>query len=222
MRPLNNKLTDGIDKPKRLREVPKYVSKKISGFFSRLFYIFGLVWKSAPFIFILMVGLCILDGVLPVIGAYISRDLLNRIADLIMAKSAGTISSDAYEAMKPLIFVFVLNMVYMFMKRLLSKISTMVTGIAGELVVNHIKVNIITKAKALDTRSFDNPVFYEKLENANREANMRPISILNATFSLISAMISAISFVVVTVNYINDSSGKSRAQDHKRSICAKI
>ena len=56
---------------------------------------------------------------------------------------------------------------------------------------------IIGKAKSLDTRSFDDPEFYERLENANREANMRPISILNATFSLISAAISAVSFVVV-------------------------
>ena len=198
MRPLNtHKQTDGIAKPKKLRDVPSYAVKKVKGFFSRLFYIFGLVWHAAPMVLITMIALCVLDGVLPVIGAYISSDLLNNIADLIVAKGSGTISQDAYEAMRPLIFLFVMNMVYMFMKRLLTKISTMVTGIAGELVVNHIKLNIINKAKTLDTRSFDDPVFYEKLENANREANMRPISILNATFSLVSAVISAISFVVV-------------------------
>jgi ABC-type multidrug transport system fused ATPase/permease subunit len=88
----------------------------------------------------------------------------------------------------------------MFLKKLLDKVSSMVTGIAGELVVNHIKLTLIGKAKTLDTRSFDNPEFYEKLENANREANMRPIGILNSTFSLISAIISAVSFVVVLAN----------------------
>ena len=191
------KITDGLDKPKRLKEVPSYVVKKINGFFSRLFYIFALVWQSAPMVLVAMIALCLLDGVLPVVGAYITSDLLNGISELITANNAGIISGDAFSAMRPLIFLFVLNLIYLFMKRVITRISTMVTGIAGELVVNHIKLAIMTKARTLDTASFDNPVFYEKLENANREANMRPIGILNATFSLISALISSVSFVAV-------------------------
>ena len=174
--------------------------EKIHGFFSRLFYIFSLVWQSAPLILIAMVILCAVEGLLPVFGAYISSHLLNGIQDLIEKRAIGIIPSDAFEAMRPLVFLFILNLVYLFLKKVLSKISQMVTGIAGELVVNHIKLMIIGKAKTLDARSFDDPEFYERLENANREANMRPISILNSTFSLISAAISAVSFIVVLAN----------------------
>ena len=73
----------------------------------------------------------------------------------------------------------------------------MVKNIAGERVSNHIKLKIINKAKTVDMRSFDRPEFYEKLENANREAGMRPLHILNATFSVISTAISAVSFIAV-------------------------
>ena len=200
MPPKRPTLSDGIEKPGKLSELPSYICKKVKGFFSRLFYIFSLVWQSSPLILIAMVILCILDGVLPVFGAYISSYLLNEIADLITEKNLGIISSDVFVAMRPLVFLFTLNLVYLFLKKLFSKISSMVTGIAGELVVNHIKLLLIGKAKTLDTRSFDDPEFYERLENANRVANMRPISILNATFSLISAVISAFSFVVVLTN----------------------
>ncbi len=199
----NRPMSDGIEKPERIRDYPKYALKKVKGFFSRLFYIFSLVWQSAPGVLIAMVALCILDGTLPVFGAYVSSDLLNEIAKLISDRSSGVISSDVVLALRPLIFLFSMNLVYLFLKRAIAKVSTMVTGIAGELVVNHIKLTLINKAKILDTRSFDDPIFYERLENANREANMRPISILNATFSLISAVISACSFVVVlsTLSY---------------------
>ena len=197
MPPKRPTFNDGIEKPQKLGEIPSYLIRKAKGFFSRLFYIFTLVWQSAPLVLITMMVLCALDGVLPVFGAYISSYLLNEIADLITDKNLGLITESALEAMRPLIFLFVLNLVYLFMKKVLNKVSTMVTGIAGELVVNHIKLILIGKAKTLDTRSFDDPQFYEKLENANREANMRPISILNATFSLISAIISAVSFVLV-------------------------
>lgn len=37
-------------------------------------------------------------------------------------------------------------------------------------MVNHIKLKIMNKTKDVDLASFDMPGFYEKLENANREA----------------------------------------------------
>jgi len=190
-------MTDGLQKPKSLKEVPSYIGKRIKGFTSRLFYIVKLVWESAPFMLIFMAVLCLLDGVLPVIGAYISRDLLNQIALLIEQNANGELPTEVFEALSPLIFLFSLNLFYLFFKKVLSRLNSMVTGISGELVVNHIKLKIINKAKEVDLRSFDRPEFYEKLENANREAGMRPIGILNATFNVISAIISAVSFVVV-------------------------
>ncbi len=188
---------DGIPKPKSIKEVPGYVMKRVKGFLSRLFYIITLVWQASPFMLISMSLLCIFDGLLPVFGAYISKDLLNEIARLITERDVGSLSSEAFTALKPLIFLFVMNLVYLFLKRVLNKFNGMVTGISGELVVNHIKMMIIEKSKKLDMCSFDRPEFYEKLENANREAGMRPIGILTATYNVISAVISAVSFVVV-------------------------
>ena len=190
-------LSDGIEKPKSIRQIPGYILKKINGFTSRLFYIVRLVWESAPIMLILMALLCLLDGVLPVVGAYISKDLLNEIAELIGDRADGIIGDDAMKTLSPLIFLFTLNVIYLFLKKALGRINTVVTGISGELVVNHIKLMIINKAKEVDLSSFDRPEFYEKLENANREAGMRPIGILTATFNVISALISSVSFIVV-------------------------
>ncbi len=190
-------LFDGIEKPKRLRDYPRYFWKKISGFFSRLIYIFDLVWQSCPMMLFLMLLFCLLDGVLPVVGAYISSELINEIALLIGKNTDGTLSSVVSEALSPLFLLFAVNLLYLFVKRIISKLTTMVTGISGELVINHIKLMIMTKAESSDMRSFDDPVFFEKIDNATREANMRPISILNATFRLFSSLISAASFVVV-------------------------
>ena len=195
LRPM--KLSDGIEKPRSLREIPGYIMKKIKGFTSRLFYIIKLVWQSAPLMLIAMTVLCLLDGVLPVVGAYISKDLLNEISFLITEKAGGSLLEDVTETLSPLIFLFILNIIYLFLRRALGRVNTVVTGISGELVVNHIKMMIINKSKDVDLSSFDRPEFYEKLENANREAGMRPIGILSATFSVISALISSISFIVV-------------------------
>ncbi len=180
----------------RLRDVPRAVVKTVGSFLSRLFYIYSLVWKAAPFMLVILVGLCVLNGLLPVFGAYISSFILNGIADSIGAAPGGNFEQ-VINVLRPLIWLFVMYLVYLFLSKLLSRINTMVTGIAGELVVNQIKLMIIGKAKEVDLSSYDDPEFYEKLENANREAGVRPIHIINASFNVISAVISAISFVVV-------------------------
>ena len=179
--------------------MPRFLFGIVKGFLTRWFYIFSLVWKAAPALLVAMVLLCLLDGVLPVFGAYISRDLLNEIALLIEQRGAGIITEASFEVMRPLLFLFIMNLVYLFGRKVLSKLGSMTTSIAGELVVNHIKLMIIGKAKEVDLSSYDDPEFYEKLENANREAGMRPISILTATFNVISAVISAVSFVAVLI-----------------------
>ena len=75
MPPRMKKLDDGIARPKKITEYPEYYLAKARGFFFRLFYIIGLVWTAAPAMLICMALLCLLDGTLPVIGAYISKDI---------------------------------------------------------------------------------------------------------------------------------------------------
>ena len=188
-------MSDGIEKPKKLSDVPRYIMLCTGGFFKRLFYIVSLVFESAPHLLFAMIALCILNGTLPVLGAYISKDILNEIADLLLI--GGVISADVAELLSPLFFLFLAYFIYLFLNKVVSRVNTTVTALAGELVVNHIKLKIVNKAKEVDLSSFDRPEFYEKLENANREAGMRPIHILSATFSVISAAISSVSFVVV-------------------------
>lgn len=189
---------DGIPKPKSIKEVPPYLWKKATSFSARLLYVVSLVWESAPWILFLMVLLCVLDGTLPVIGAYISSELLNAIADLIgrgLGKPSGI--AEALSAFSGVLWLFLFQFLHMFLRRVITRVDGIVTTIAGELVSNHIRMKIITKAKTLDQQSFDQPHFYEKLENANREAGVRPIGILTATFSVVSAIISSVSFIVV-------------------------
>lgn len=189
--------SDGIAPPRRLRELPAYVAKKTKNFFYHLFYIISIVREAAPAVLLLLAVFCVLDGLLPVFGAYISRDLINAIAELIGAANAGSVAENLFVTLRPVLFLFVMQFVYLFAKSILTRLNSMVTALAGELVVNHIKLKIINKAKTVDQASFDRPEFYEKLENANREAGMRPIGILTASFNVISVLISVVSFIVV-------------------------
>ncbi len=174
-------------KPKSIREVPRFLRNITVSFFSRLFYIFGLVWETGPWILFVMLFMAVFNGVMPVVQAKISAELLNKLTDAYVGKVA-------FEAVLGLLII---NFSFIFANRLVTQVNSILTRIYGELVVNHIKVKIMHKAKEIDLRSYDDPEFYSKMENANREAGHRPIQILESTFSIVSSVISMVSFIVI-------------------------
>ena len=190
--PWANKANDKLKepKPKSIRELPGYLWRVVSKFFSRLLYIFRLVWDAKPWILFVMVANAVLNGVFPVIGALIGKYVLDALAEVIKGSAA---------TFKTVLVLLILQFVYTFVVSLFNTVYGMLLRIANELVSNEIKVKIISKAKEIDLKNFDMPEFYEKMENANREAGMRPISTLSALFSIISTLISVISFIVILV-----------------------
>lgn len=178
--------------PKNLKEWPQFIKTAITGFFSRLFYIFGLVWNTSPWILISLCLISILSGILPVVTSITAAKLINLLSEAIVVHSGG----GSFEFSR-IFGILVIQFALIFANGLIGNINVAVTRIAGERVTNHVKEMMMTKAKTVDLQSFDRPDFYERLENAEREAGMRPVQILTATFNAISSIISMVSFVAV-------------------------
>ena len=176
--------------PKNIREVPGFLKRITVSLFSRLAYIFKLVWEARPWIFFVMLLNSVISGVMPVVGAYIAAEIINALVDAVSGNTE----------FSKIVFLLVFQFVYLFANSLIGMIYNIIIRIAGELVTNHIKVKIINKARDIDLASFDMPEFYEKLENACREAGMRPLNILTSLFHIISTVISMVSFIVILVN----------------------
>ena len=155
----------------------------------RSFYIFRLVWETRPWILFFMCVMSVLSGVLPIVSALISKNLINAL----VAAAGGALE----KGFSVILSLLALTFTFTFITRMITSVDAFVTRLAGELVTNHIRVKIMTKARELDLASFDRPEFYEKLENANQEAGRRPIQILSSSFHLISNVISMISFIAV-------------------------
>lgn len=171
-------------KPENFKDVPRWLKEVVGGTFKRLIYIFKLVWEANHAILIGMALVALAEGVLPLIGTLITANLLDKVVRSF---------TEPVNLAVPLIWQFG----WIFVQALVNSVNNMLTRISGELVTNHVKVKIMNKAKTVDIASFDMPDFYERLENANREAGMRPINIVNSTFTLISKTISMVSYVVV-------------------------
>ena len=182
-----------ITPPKNIGDLPRYLGELLGGFFFRMGYICKLVWKTGPWILFAMMFFAIFQGVMPVVGSKISEAVLNELQSrygLFDGNFAAFFGTTVF-------FLLVFMFSYNILNSIVNTVKNAVTRIAGELVVRTVKLEIMNKAKELDLCAFDLPAFYEKLENANREAGMRPIQILSSTFSVVSTVITFISFVVI-------------------------
>lgn len=180
-----------IPKPTGIGDVPRYLGELLGGFFVRFTYILRLVWKTGPWILFLMAFFALFNGVTPVISSIISKNILNAlqtsITDGLIAEFVG---SGAF-------YLIVLLFGVRLLKRIETTASNALERVAGELLVKQVKQQIMEKTREIDLASFDIPQFYEKLENANREAGMRPLNILTRTFAIISTVIELVSYIVI-------------------------
>ena len=186
--------------PKGISDVPRFLKEILGGFFSRLFYTFKMVWDTGHWILFAMIAIAVFTGIMPIIGSLISKEILNELQNIISARTVADAMGKAYTAVfwgSMVMFLLAFYFIYKILNQVINRLNTAVTRIAGEKVVRHVKLQIMEKAKTVDMADFDRPEFYERLENANREAGMRPIGILSSTFDAISKAISLISYVIV-------------------------
>ena len=191
-----------VPPPKSVSDVPRFLKELLSGFFSRLFYTFKMVWDTGHWILFAMVAISVLTGIMPIIGSLISKDILNELQVIIEARSTAQSLNQTYTVVfwgSMVMLLLVFYFVYRILNQIITRLNTAVTRIAGEKVVRHVKLQIMEKAKEIDISAFDLPEFYEKLENANREAGNRPLHVLSSTFDAISKIISLVSYIIVLV-----------------------
>lgn len=170
--------------PQSLKDVPRFLSELFGGFFKRFLYIIKLVWRTGWWIPVLLSFVALFKGVTPVIGSLISKNILNALQDVI---KVGYLPESEFWS-SGILYLLIALFVYRLLILVVNNISSAINRIAGEKVVMEVKSQIMEKSKQVDLSSFDNPSFYEKMENANREAGHRPLHILTETFGVLSSV----------------------------------
>lgn len=187
---------DKIPPPKGIRDVPRYLKVLLGGFFTRFAYIVSLVWKSGKWILFLLSFVALFRGVSPVIGSLISKSILNELQKIVQIGAL-----PGHEFWQSSVFHLLVTLfIYRLLVKVINNLRTAANRIAGEKVVRQVRLQIMEKSKQLDLASFDDPVFYEKMENASREAGHRPLNVLSETFNIVSSVIELISFLIVLLS----------------------
>jgi len=151
---------------------------------------FSLVWQAHRLATLIMAGVTLLSGLLPISQAWIAR----LIIDAVVAAVTGGI--DPMVALRSVLPYLLLEFGLLTLSTALNQVRSLAEHMLNARLGNTINTAIIRKSLALDLHFFEDAQFYDKLQNARRESNWRALSIINTSFNLAQNLITLGSFAI--------------------------
>lgn len=153
----------------------------------------NLVWLTSKKLTVIFAILTVLAGLLPASIAYIGKLIIDSV--LIASKSGLPI--DQQNALFYLAIEAIIIFAFDGVRKALGICQSLLRALLGQKV----NVLILEKALTLNLHHFENSEFYDKMTRARREASVRPLSVVNKTFSIIQSIISLIAYGALLLNF---------------------
>ena len=126
-----------------------------------------------------------LSVAIPIISLYLSR----RVVNILGLAGYAALQADFYQA----IAIIVLLQLF---SSLLGRVNTYISGLHNDLVGNQIDLEIIDQINRLDISCFDNPQFYDQMQNAMRDSRTLQ-SLTWVSITLVKSIVQMISNLVI-------------------------
>jgi ATP-binding cassette subfamily B protein len=142
-----------------------------------------MVWDTSPPLVLVTTGLRLVRALLPLAMLWVSKLILDGVVAWI--KRGNGNAAVLWKLVAIELGLAVLS-------DLLSRANSLADSLLGDRFTNRISVRIIEHATKLDLASFEDPVFYDKLERARRQTTGR-IGLLAAVLNVAQDTLSLIS-----------------------------
>ena len=156
---------------------------------------FRLVWAASHGGALAGVGLMLIAAVLPAAQAWVGKLIIDAIVEasgLALAPADGLRFVAPYLALEFALFLI---------GSLTQQVRSLSDRIIQSQLTNHVNSLIIRKAIDLDLRFFEDPIFYDTLQNARRQADVSALNIVNSTLQMAQQVITLISVMLLLIRF---------------------
>jgi ATP-binding cassette subfamily B protein len=145
--------------------------------------LFKMVWRAAPGVVTASIFLRLLAALVPLAVLAVTKVIIDSIYNL-----------TSHHTGLPVIFWWLVALEFMLasLAMVSARVINFCDGLLADKFTRHINIRIMNHASSLDLMSFENPLFYDKLERARVQGTDR-IGMLQATGRLIQETITTIS-----------------------------
>ncbi|MCW3053747.1 MAG: transporter ATP-binding protein, partial [Chthonomonadales bacterium] len=155
----------------------------------------GLVWSAHRGFTITLALMAVVGGALPTATAWITKLLIDGV---VAAASVGGHGVDLHAPEVHRVMVLVAVQLGLLLgSALLQVAQSIVQQGLQDLTGIRVQLIIMEHANRLDLAFFENPTFYDKLQQAQSEASYRPIGMVNQLLSLMRSLITFLSMIAL-------------------------
>ncbi|NGY06691.1 ABC transporter ATP-binding protein [Solimonas terrae] len=159
-----------------------------------------LVWRTSPWLLILLVLLTVVAGVLPAAIAYVGARIVDAVvAAIAIAQHAG--HAGGYMLYRPLLAWVALEGLLVAAASGTSRMTSLCQSLLRIQLGQRVNVMILEKALTLELTHFEDSEFYDNLVRARREASVRPLALIMKTANLAQNAISLISYGALLIQF---------------------
>ena len=152
---------------------------------------FALVRESSRAFAAGMIALLIGQAALPAAMAWVGK----LIVDAVVAAARGGDAAARWHVLR----LVALEAGLMALSTAMSRGQSLLRDLMRASLGNHVNTLILEKAATLELRHFEDAEFYDKMQNARREASIRPLSMALETASLLQQLLILVSYAVLLV-----------------------
>jgi ATP-binding cassette subfamily B protein len=156
---------------------------------------FRLVWSASRLAALVGFSLTPVAALLPAAQAWVGKLIIDAI---VYATGQGMEPAAGLRYVVPYI---ALEFALILIGSLVSQMRSLFDRILQSQLTNHINTLIIRKAISLDLQFFEDPIFYDTLQNARRQADSSALNIVNATLQMVQQVITLVSLVILLVRF---------------------
>ncbi|MFP2904753.1 ABC transporter ATP-binding protein [Pyxidicoccus sp. 3LFB2] len=164
--------------------------KSTGSLFKQLPGTFRLFWQASPRLAVLLGALTLVAAVLPAGIAWVGK----LIVDSVVAAAQGSL-----EARSRVYGLVGLEFGLMLGSAVVERALTLTRELLRANLGNLLNERILKKALELELRHFEDSDTYDKMQNARREANSRPLSLVMQAFSIVRNGITLSTFAALLI-----------------------
>jgi ATP-binding cassette subfamily B protein len=156
---------------------------------------FWLVWAAHPPSALAMAGCTLVGALLPASQAWVGKLIVDRVVDAINTRAG---AASGLQAVLPLLLI---EFILLVLQAANGQARSLAEHVLHARINLSLNTRIIRKALELDLSHFENAEYYDKLQNARREADWRSLMIVNNGFYVVQNIFTLLSYGALLLRF---------------------
>lgn len=156
---------------------------------------FRLVWKADRTSTVIMAALTLIAAALPAAQAWAGALIVDSVVDSFTARL------DPLTGLERALPYLGFELALLLIGAAATQMRTFYEHVLNARLGHTINTEIIRKALTLDLHYFEDASFYDKLQNARREADFRALGIINGSYNAVQNLLTLLSFATLLLAF---------------------